>query len=134
MGPGQVFHEGAQVAVDLFRGHWEPFIGPVGGDAEGFETAAIQQFGQPGLQAVQVLRQLIGLVELGDAEYFFQPGFHLRPAIFIFQGQADHQLPLPDALHTRPFGGGAEVVGQFAHEPRAVLALQRQFVGLDDGM
>ena len=75
------------------------------------------------------------LADRGDlAEYFLDPGLDLGPAFFIRQGKTHHQLSLPDALDARSSGGGAEVVGQFAHEPGAVLALESQLVGLDDGV
>ena len=72
----------------------------------------------------------MGEEELGNPKAFADPRLHLRPTSFILEGQANHQLGLPDSFHPGALSGESKILGQPAHEPRAILALQRQFVGL----
>ena len=130
-GPRHVFNVLAYVAANLVRGNRKPLVRPVCGDSKRLELASLQQSGQRIPHQIEVRPHRIALEVLGYAHTVPYPLPHHRPSILVGESKADDHLPLPHPLDARAFGGRPQVLHQPAHEPRAVLTLKGQFVGLD---
>ena len=118
----------AHFAFDLRRRERQPLVGTRGRDAERVGLTAAQVGENCGRQRAEVVRAPIGVREVRDAEHPPQPIPHLVPRRVRSQLELDPAGNRSHRRHVQPGERAFDIANQQLNEPRAVLALQRKFL------